>query len=303
MEWKTELTEPAPGAFAYVQASGGMCISNAGFIPGKNGSTVVDALFVPSMARDFIAQFRRVAHTPVRRLVNTHHHVDHTAANFCFPDIDKIAHARAREVLVRWGFPAERLAPMVPHFAGEFGEIQLDPPNVVFEGDEMRIDDGQREIRLLHWGTAHTVGDVLVYLPEEKVLYAGDVAFFYVTPLAFEGHISRWIAALERILEMDVERIVPGHGPVGGKEDVRLVRDYFLLLKEAALHAYEEGMSEADVANSIDLGPYAGWEESERVVPNVMRLYQEFRETLDEPMDLTAMAAGMAAYRERRLSG
>jgi cyclase len=299
MEWKTELTEVAPGAFAYIQAGGGMCISNAGYVSGKNGSTVVDAMFVPSMAKDFISRFKRVAHTPVRRLVNTHHHVDHTAANFCFPGIDKIAHARAREVLLRWGFPAERLAPMVPHFAGEFDQIELDPPNLVFEGEEMLIDDGERDIRLLHWGTAHTVGDVLVYLPAEKVLYTGDVAFFYVTPLAFEGHISRWIAALERILEMDVERIVPGHGPVGGKEDVRLVRDYFLLLKEAAAQGYEEGTPEADLANSIDLGPYAEWEESERVVPNVMRLYQEFRGALHEAMDLGAMAQGMERYRSR----
>ena len=299
MEWKTELTEVAPGTFAYVQAGGGMCISNAGFIAGKNGSTVVDAMFVPSMANEFIGRFKRVAHTPVRRLVNTHHHVDHTAANFCFPGIDKIAHARAREVLMRWGFPAERLAPMVPHFAGEFDQIQLDPPNVVFEGGQMLLDDGQREIHLLHWGMAHTVGDVLVHLPEERVVYAGDVAFFYVTPLAFEGHISRWIAALERLLEMDIDRVVPGHGPVGGKDEIRQTRDYFLLLKEAAVHGHEEGRPAMDVAMNLDLGPYAEWEESERVVPNILRIYQELDGKIHEPMDFAMMAEGMEKYRSR----
>jgi cyclase len=189
-------------------------------------------------------------------------------------------------VILRTGMPLERLGQIVPHFLGEIASSSVLPPNVTF-ADRMELYLGDRRIELMHLGTGHTVDDVLVYLPDEKLLFAGDVAFHYVTPLAFEGHVSGWIAVADAVAEMDVETIVPGHGPVGDRSDLREMRDYLALLREQARAGWEEGAPAAEVAKRIDLGPYTNWGEPERVLPNVIRLYQEFDGTVDQPMDLS----------------
>jgi len=274
--WKTGLIEVADGAFAYVQATGGLCISNAGLIVGEEAAVAVDALFTPSMTRDFQAQIRRVTSKPVRYLINTHHHIDHTLGNALFPEASVVSQVRARQEMQRVGIPTERLRPLVPHFMAEIEGAALRLPDATFH-QQMDLHLGDREVQLLHFGTGHTLGDVLVYLPTERLLFAGDVAFHYVTPVAFEGHISKWIRVADRVAAMAVDVIVPGHGPVGGRGDLRLMRDYLALVRRQARRAFAAGRSEEEAARSLRLGAYATWAEPERALLNVQRLYQEFR--------------------------
>jgi cyclase len=284
--WETEMKEVADGVFAYVQATGATCISNAGLIVGPDGAIAIDALFTPSMTRAFQQEIRRRTDRPVRRLINTHHHVDHTLGNEHFPEVDIIGHVRCREEMERVGLPRERLQAIVPHFMGEIAASQTRPPNVAF-ADRMVLYLGDRRIELIHLGTGHTVGDVLVYLPAERLIFAGDVAFHYVTPLAFEGHVSGWIRVADAVHRMDVETIVPGHGPVGDTSDLREMRDYLALVRREARRGYGEGAPATEVAGRIKLGRFSRWGEAERVVPNVLRLYQEFAGTIDQPLDLS----------------
>jgi cyclase len=260
-EWRTQFIEVGDRAFAYVQAGGGFCVANAGLL--------------------LTAQL----------LINSHHHVDHTLGNALF-DAPILGHAAIREAMLRAGIPKERLISAAPHFAEELAKVrELRPPTQTFTG-AMTLYDGDREIQLLHVGTAHTVGDTLVYLPQDRLLYAGDVAFHYVTPLAFEGHVSNWIAVLDHIDGMDVERIVPGHGPVGTKADLRELRDYFALVRDEARKAFDAGAAVEDAVREVasKLGRFAAWTESERVNANVRRLYQEFEGRLDVPLDLAHIA-------------
>ncbi|MDZ4278072.1 MAG: MBL fold metallo-hydrolase, partial [Dehalococcoidia bacterium] len=136
---------------------------------------------------------------------------------------------------------------------------------------------GGRAVRLLHFGTAHTIGDALVLLPDERLLFAGDVAFHYVTPLAFEGHVGGWLKVCDEIAALDVDTIVPGHGPVGGKAELREMRGYLDSVRRQARAAFDAGRSQEEAARGIDLGDYASWAEPERLPLNVGRLYQEFR--------------------------
>jgi cyclase len=274
-EWQTGLVEVADGVFAYVQATGGYCISNAGLILGDDEALIVDTLFTPSMNRDFQAAVRRVTDKPARHLVDTHHHVDHTLGNFLFPQCRIIAHANARVEMERFGLPDFFLR-MVPQFCDEIRDVPVRLPDVTFDG-AMTLHLGGRRVELLHFGTAHTVGDIAVYLPEERVLFAGDLAFFWVTPVAFEGHIGKWIRVVDRLLEMDVGAVVPGHGPVGGLDDVRSVREYLALVRRQARRAYNQGLDERETARGLRLGGYASWNEPERAAINVQRLYREFR--------------------------
>jgi glyoxylase-like metal-dependent hydrolase (beta-lactamase superfamily II) len=280
--WPTETIELAPGVFAYIQATGGFCIANAGLIDAPGGATAVDALFTPAMTRAFLDEARRLTSAPLARLINTHHHLDHTLGNALFPrETEILAHARAKAEMQRVGWSPQLeglLLRIAPHFAGTLDDAALRLPDATFDGDSLELAIGPHRVRLLHFGTGHTRGDVLVHLPDAGLLFAGDVAFFNVTPLAFEGHIGSWIAVCRRVLALDgVETIVPGHGPVGTKDDLRAMLGYLELVHGSARRAFDAGASAEEAERGIDLGEYAIWNEAERLTANVARSYQEFR--------------------------
>jgi glyoxylase-like metal-dependent hydrolase (beta-lactamase superfamily II) len=280
--WPTETIELAPGVFAYIQATGGFCITNAGLIDAAGGATAIDALFSPAMTRAFLDEVRGLTNAPVARLISTHHHVDHTLGNALFPrETEILAHAKAKAEMERVGWSPTLqalLIRMAPHFANELDDASLRLPDATFDGASLELEIGAHRVRLLHFGIGHTRGDVLVHLPDAGLLFAGDVGFFNVTPLAFEGHIGRWIDVCDRVLAMDnAETIIPGHGPAGTKDDLRAMQRYLQLVHEGARRAFDAGASREDAERNIDLGEYAVWNESERLTPNVARCYQEFR--------------------------
>jgi glyoxylase-like metal-dependent hydrolase (beta-lactamase superfamily II) len=285
---KTSMQELATGVYAYIQRHGELGISNAGLIVDREESTVIDALMVPSMTRRFLSAIKKVTSTPVLRLVNTHHHIDHTGGNFLFAGAEIVSHSYCRDQIIATGLPVQVLQQLMPKFASEYSRLKLSVPCVTFEKTLVFHQAGRR-VELRHLGPAHTYGDALVYLPEDRVLFSGDLAFFYVTPLAFQGHVGNWIKVADRILEMDVETIVPGHGPIGGKQQLAEMRSYLVLIRREARKRFLAGMSPDEASRDIKLGVYSGWREPERILPNIMRLYQEFRNELDTPLDAAAV--------------
>jgi cyclase len=297
--WETGMREVAPKVFAYVQATGETGISNAGLVVGADGVTAIDALMVPSMTRRLVAAIRRVTRRTIGALVNTHHHLDHTGGNRFFRGATIIATESCRRALAPGFPPVPLLQRFMPAFASEFPLLKVQLPTVTF-ADRLVLHDGDRELHLWHPGhPAHTVGDATVFLPRERVLFTGDLAFHYVTPLAFQGHVGRWIEAADRVLELDADVIVPGHGPVGTKDDVRLMRDYLVLIRREARARFDAGMPVEAAAADIKLGVYASWREAERILPNVMRCYQEFRNETDRDLDIQRVIEGMERLRGR----
>ena len=294
--YKTGIEEVAPKVYAYIQAFGELGVSNAGLLLDRDGVTAVDALMVPSMTRRFLDAVKKVTKKPVTRLVNTHHHIDHIGGNSFFREAEIVSHTFCREEIVRTGLPVEFLRKRIPRFASEFSKVKLAVPEVTFE-DRMVFHQAGRDVELRHLGPAHTFGDAFVILPKDKVLFAGDLAFYYVTPLAFQGHVGNWIKVADRILKMDVETIVPGHGPIGGKKELREMRAYLTLIRREAKKRFDSGMTAEQAARDVKLGIYARWREPERILPNIMRLYQEFRDELDQPLDGMAVFEGMRKLR------
>jgi glyoxylase-like metal-dependent hydrolase (beta-lactamase superfamily II) len=138
-------------------------------------------------------------------------------------------------------------------------------------------------VELLYVGPAHTWGDVVVFLPQHRILFAGDVTFSYVTPAAFNGHITKWLETLDRIAAMDVDTIVPGHGPIHGKQELADLREYYSILKSEGQKRFEAGVSPGRAAFEVQtqhLGKFSGWNNPERVVADTVRLYDELRGTL-----------------------
>ena len=296
-EWKTGMVEVAPNVFAYVQATGETGISNAGLIIGHAATVAVDALMVPSMTRRLIAAIKKTTGKPIAQLINTHHHLDHTGGNRFFRGATIVATEKCREALAPGFPPLPVLQRFMPRFAREFSLLRIELPTVTFQ-DRLVLHDGDREIHLWHPGmTAHTVGDATVFLPKERVLFTGDIAFHYVTPLAFQGHVGNWIKAADRLLAYEADVLVPGHGPIGGKKDLEHMRDYLALVRREARKRFDGGISAEDAARDIKLGAYASWREAERILPNVVRCYQEFRDETHLAMDLGKMLEGMERLR------
>src|SRR5882762_2617938 len=300
--WKSGMIEVGPNIFAYVQASGvdprgDTGVANSGLIVGAEAAVAVDALMVPSMTRRLVAAIKKTTRKPIAQLINTHHHLDHTGGNRFFRDATIVASEKCREALAPGFPPVPMLQAFMPRFAAEFPKLRVVLPTVTFDS-RMVLHDGDREIQLWHPGfAAHTVGDSVAYLPKERILFAGDIAFHYVTPLAFQGHVGNWIKAADRLMRYEADVIVPGHGPIGTRKDLKHMRDYLARVRREAKVRFDAGMPAEAAAGDIKLGVYASWSDAERILPNVMRCYQEFRDELDQPMDLPRMLAGMARLR------
>ncbi|MDQ3385353.1 MAG: MBL fold metallo-hydrolase, partial [Actinomycetota bacterium] len=183
-----------------------------------------------------------------------------------------------------------------------FGEIEwgaLEPaaPFVTFE-DRLDVHVDDLLVELHHVGSpAHTVGDVVAWVPERSVLYAGDLVFNGGTPFVLMGSVAGSLAALERLQSFGAETIVPGHGGVCGPEGIEAVVDYLTFVGDLAADAHAAGDSPLDAARQADLGAYAGLLDSERIVGNLHRAYVELDgRPPGDPIDVLAAFADMVTY-------
>jgi len=162
------------------------------------------------------------------------------------------------------------------HCFGAFDFAGIEPalPGQTFSG-ELTMQVGDRRLELIEVGPAHTRGDTLVHAPVERILFSGDILFSHAHPIAWAGPVSNWIAACDRILAMDLEVIVPGHGPLAGPDEVRELKAYFEYLYSEARARHAAGMTALQAARSISLERWADWGEAERLVVNIDNIYRE----------------------------
>lgn len=309
---KLGLVKLTDRAYGYLQKDEGLGWSNAGLIVGAHGALLIDTLFDLRLTRKMLDEVSSRVGKPVRRLVNTHHNGDHCWGNQLLEGAEIIAHRAFRSEMMKT--PPEMtqaihgLSSELPGLAllkramepFDFSGIRLTPPTLVFDTAlTLYIDD--REVELIHVGPAHTSTDVIVFFPEEKVLYAGDIIFRWCTPIGWEGTFENWIRALNRIEELGPDTIVPGHGPLCGLEGAREMREYLSYVYREAKSCFERGMTVSEACRTIDPGPYASWTEPERIVFNVARAYRELRcEPHDTPVDFFEMSNLMAEVRQGR---
>ena len=302
--WPTELRQLAPNVYAYTQATGpgvdNSSLSNAGVVAGPSDLLAIDALGPPVHAKAFRTAAMKATGRPFGRVVNTHHHRDHTNGNCFFAPAEIVAHEYCREATIAQGLPARPYDDR-PQWQEGMDELRLWPATTTFSGS-LSYHYGDVEVRLIAVGPAHTWGDVIVHLPRERILFAGDLAFVYVTPPAHNGRITSWIEAIDRVLDLDVDVIVPGHGPIGGKKELAETRAYLDLMAREVRRRYDARMRPGEAAADIDLGRFAGWTNPERNAWNAVRLYAEFDRTLTPATDLAAQAAAVAEYTKARRS-
>jgi cyclase len=188
-EWKTGLQRVGEGCHAYIQA-GGLNVSNAGLIVGEDSARVVDTLYVRPMTQAFRRAIRKATKKPVRQIVCTHHHADHTLGLAWFPlEVPIVAHCHMRERMIETGLDLAHYRSVNPEYAQEFKNLKQRFPTETY-GGTLTFYLGRRRVELHHLGHAHSKGDTLVYLPEERVLYTGDICFNFVTPSTFDADIG-----------------------------------------------------------------------------------------------------------------
>ena len=273
--WEPGVKQLAPGIYAYIQSKATWYWSNAGFIVGNDYVVVVDSLTTVGLTQRFKDEIRKITDKPIRYLVNTHHHGDHTWGDHVFAGATIISHdCCRREVTEAAIVDPNLLNTIFPEF--DFRGIAVTPADITFDKRLTLHMDG-REIRLLHFGPGHTVDDIIVHLPQEGIIFAGDFIFLYSTPLGAEGSFAGWIKNLDAMAKLGARTYVPGHGPVCGAEGLKQCRDYLLLVRSEARKRFDRGMTVDEAAKDIDLRQFKQWPNHERILFNLERLWREFR--------------------------
>ena len=273
--WEPGVKQLAPGIYAYIQSKATWYWSNAGFIVGNDYVVVVDSLTTVGLTQRFKDEIRKITDKPIRYLVNTHHHGDHTWGDHVFAGATIISHdCCRREVTEAAIVDPNLLNTIFPEF--DFRGIAVTPADITFDKRLTLHMDG-REIRLLHFGPGHTVDDIIVHLPQEGIIFAGDFIFLYSTPLGAEGSFAGWIKNLDAMAKLGARTYVPGHGPVCGAEGLKQCRDYLVLVRSEARKRFDKGMTVDEAAKDIDLRQFKQWPNHERILFNLERLWREFR--------------------------
>jgi cyclase len=310
------LVDLGGGAYAYLQPDGGWGWSNAGLVVDGEEALLVDTLFDEPLTADMLKTMRDatgIGAEGIGQLVNTHANGDHTHGNALVPHAEIIAsEASAHEMaelspqvlamLKREGakgamgeaghFFADVFAPF--DFEGARGRA----PTKTFHG-RMETRVGDKKLALIEVGPAHTAGDVLVHAESDRVVYTGDILFIEGTPIMWAGPVSNWVRACDLILALDVDAIVPGHGPLASHAQVRAVQDYLRYIATEARKRYDAGLGPAEAARDIALGDYESWGDAERIAVNVDTLYREFRGD-STPANALALFGLMAQLRRDR---
>lgn len=267
------VEEIAEDVFAYVQPDGGWFINNTGFIRGGRdvGVVAIDTCATERRTRALIETIQEVAGSPPRILVNTHHHADHTNGNYLLPDSVVIGHQKSREEMLKTG-----LLQLDGVFEPvEWGGLGLRPPFVTFP-HELTLHTGELRVELLRPASAaHTTNDVLAWLPQERILFSGDLVWNGCTPFVLMGSVAGAIEALDYIVELDPAVVVPGHGPPCDLTALETCGRYLRWVQTSSATARSSGMAPLQAARELDLGEFSELQDPERLAGNLHRAYAE----------------------------
>jgi glyoxylase-like metal-dependent hydrolase (beta-lactamase superfamily II) len=298
-----KLQQVSESCFAVLSEKGRLCDSNSGLI-NRGGGVLVDTQSDLPHARRMAELFGSVWQGMPKRVINTNESGDHVWGNQVFAGAEIIAHRTVPDRMMQAASPREYQA-LLGGVDGllsrlllkatrpgllaigrqlrqdyDFDGIEPTLPATLFD-ERLELDLEGLEVHMIHVGPCHRVGDTIVHVPAEGVVFAGDVVFRQCTPMGWCGSSAKWLQALDLILWLDPEVIVPGHGPLCGVEGAMEIKAYLEYVREESKRCFERGLNALEAAKKIELGPYREWRSPARIVANVESAYREFR---NEPM-------------------
>ena len=306
------LVDLGRGGYAWLQPDGGWGWSNAGLITDGDSALLVDTLFDIRLTAEMLTAMRRAApELRIDQLVNTHSNGDHCNGNELVTGAqiiasrataDELAHESPRMMaaLIKRAPEMGELGEFFLYCFGafHFEEVTQTPPTRTFEGT-LDLTVGDKRVHLKQVGPAHTRGDTIVHVPADRLVFTGDILFIEGHPILWAGPVGNWIEACNYIASLDVDTIIPGHGPITDKRGVIAVRDYLVYIRDQARQRYDSGMDPYEAALDISLADYESWGDAERIVVNVSTLYKEFSGDTT-PNDTTALFGLMAKLHRLR---
>ena len=286
------LSDLGNNIYCYLQPDGGWGWSNAGLIADGDESLIVDTLFDEDLTLEMLDSMKSAepkGMKNIRALINSHSNGDHCNGNNCV-DTEEVISSEATleemshespEMMAALLKQAPEMGTLGKYFLECFGSFNFEGvtkrlPNTTFTGETQR-QVGDKIVELIEVGPAHTNGDILVHVPSDKVVFTGDILFIEGHPILWAGPVKNWINACDRIISMEVDFIVPGHGPVTDNRGVKAVRDYLIYIDTESRKRFESGMSALEAAKEIDLDLFSTWGDKERIAVNVNSLYREYK--------------------------
>lgn len=295
---EAQLQTIAAGIHAWIGAGGD---SNAGAIETRDGLVVIDTQQNRALGERFRDALKASIGAPVRTVVNTHFHLDHIAGNMAFAEVPIVAHDRTRDLLERELGPippqgvevVDTLAKIRMFFGNNFESLVPDDkrqwfidrvgasrpltilgPTSTFT-DRLEFKLPADTLHLEYWGPAHCDGDLVIYLKKAGVVFMGDLFFHGRFPWFGDCDLNGWIAALDRVLKMDMKTVVPGHGVTATLKEVGQFRDLLIAVRDACDRAIKLGWSEDAAARDIELPDYAAMQRYKEWMPfNIRAAYR-----------------------------
>lgn len=273
------LIEIVEGIHAWVQPDGTWWLNNAGAIHHDGSVLIVDTCTNRDRTSQMLAAVAVATDdAPTRWAVNTHQHGDHVYGNVLLPEQTAlIGHENMRA-----GLRDDIIFDACPPFwspVPQWGVTSRRLPDLVFES-RLAVHLGDLRVEVQHPGyAAHTNGDVIVWVRDRKVLFAGDLLFNGLTPMLLMGSVEGARRSLEWIASFDPAQVVPGHGPLVAAADLdRVLAEhdrYYQLIDTVAVNGRARGVTPLDAARHCDLGEFAKWPDAERLVLNLHRAYAD----------------------------
>ncbi len=304
-----ELIELADGVYACIHKFGGKAICNVGIIDNGNETLIFDTFLSPQVAEELLVIVNELGLSPIKYVVNSHFHNDHIRGNQVFPDeVDIISTAKTAQLIAHWeplDIAQEKLyAPerfiyydsLFNVFKGDtnsrefkqllmwkayFDVLSISHKEVVtrlptvFVEDRMLINGPLREIQLITIGGGHTDSDIILYLPEDKIIFTGDLVFNDMHPYMPQGHPKEWKDWLTYMSTLQINKVVPGHGNVGGAEEMNEMKVYIQSMENLAIQMHENNIPIEEVGNMDIPLAYRDYFLESFYISNLKFLYEE----------------------------
>ncbi|MBN1571219.1 MAG: MBL fold metallo-hydrolase [Acidobacteria bacterium] len=304
----TELTKLDENVYARIASPDGNAVGNSGVVILDRSVLVFDTHFTPEAGAALRDAISAVTSKPVRYVVNSHWHADHTHGNQEFENAHLIASADARRDVIQLDLPSlnrtikisrsqmkelnqelsktsdadikRRLRDQIKareDYLNTLSRLKIVPPSVTLD-DSLTLQEGDQEVQLLFLGKGHTDGDIILYLPSRKIAFLGSLYFNKAIPSVQDATLLEWIKTLNAVLQLNAEKFVPGHGSVGNKQDVEDFLGYLRELRSLVEAAIERGESLEQATREIMMPEkYSSYQFQNLFPSNVQKMYSEIK--------------------------